>query len=82
MAEWTRTGANSLYETRIANLRAGVGPNGTRLNEQTVQNDANAADNLKGGLPAPNNTELDWFFRSPGDVLDAISGETQTVPIP
>ena len=82
MAEWTRTDANSSQEARIANLMAGVGPNGTRLGERTVQNDANAVDNIKGGLPAPNNTDLDWFFRSPGDVLDAINGETTTVPIP
>ena len=82
MAEWTRTGADSLFGNRIANIRAGVGPNGTRLNEQTVQNDANAIDNLKGDLPAANNTDLDWFFRSPGDVLDAISGEVTTVPTP
>ena len=82
MAEWTRTDANSFQATRIASLMAGVGPNGTRLNERTVQNDANAVDNIKGSLPFPNNTDLDWFFRSPGDVLDAISGETTTVPIP
>ena len=41
MAEWRRTGASSLYATRIANLRDnGVGTDGTtKLNSTTVQND-------------------------------------------
>ncbi len=78
MAEWTRTGANSAYLVRIANLLNGVGPNSTKLNSTTVQNDSSTADNLNGSLVALDNTDLDWFFKSSGDVLDAINGETVT----
>ncbi len=79
MAEWSRTDANSLYANRIANLQdVGVGSNAaTKLNSTTVQNDS-AKDTLKGSLPAPNNTDLDWFFQSSSDVLDAIANETKT----
>jgi Ca2+-binding RTX toxin-like protein len=76
MAEWTS--ANS-YATRIANLLNGGGANGsTKLNTTTVQNDSDAADTLNGSLAAPNNTDLDWFFQSASDVLDAINGELRT----
>ena len=76
MAEW---GSNNTYANRIANLLSGGGANGSiTLNSMSVQNDANAADTLNGSLAAPNNTDLDWFFQSPGDVLDAINGEVQT----
>ena len=76
MAEWTS--ANS-YAARIANLLSGGGANGsTVLNATTVQNDSNTADKLNGSPAAPNNTDLDWFFQSSGDVLDAINGETKT----
>ncbi|MCX7417976.1 MAG: cadherin domain-containing protein [Planctomycetia bacterium] len=76
MAEWTS--ANS-YATRIANLLNGGGANGTtKLNTTTVQNDANAADTLNGSATAPNNSDLDWFFQSANDVLDAINGEVRT----
>lgn len=79
MAEWTSTNA---YATRIANLLNGGGANGTTvLNATTVQNDANpanTADKLNGSALAPNNTDLDWFFQSSSDVLDAINGETVT----
>ena len=76
MAEWTS--ANT-YVTRIANLLNGGGANGsTKLNASTVQNDANAADTLNGSLAIPNNTDIDWFFQSAGDVLDAINGEVKT----
>jgi hypothetical protein len=76
MAEWTS--ANT-YATRIANLLNGGGANGTTtLNTTTVQNDANAADTLNGSAAAPNNSDLDWFFQSANDVLDAINGEVRT----
>ena len=76
MAEWTSTNP---YPTRIANLLSGGGANGsTVLNATTVQNDNNAADKINGSLAAPNNTDLDWFFQSAGDVLDAINGEVRT----
>ena len=76
LAEWTS--ANN-YATRISNLLNGGGANGsTQLNATTVQNDLNAADKLNGSAAAPNNTDLDWFFQSTGDVLDAINGETVT----
>ncbi len=76
MAEWT--GANT-YLRRIANLRNGGGANSsTVLNATTVRNDTNAADKINGSLAAPNNTDLDWFFQSAGDVLDAIIGEVRT----
>ena len=76
MAEWTS--ANS-YATRIANLLNGGGANGTtKLNTTNVQNDANAADTLNGSAVAPNNSDLDWFFQSANDVLDAINGEVRT----
>ena len=73
MAEWSRTNANSLYATRLANLLAGVGVNGSiKLNSTTVQNDTNAKDTLKGSLSVLNNSDLDWFFKSSNDVTDAI----------
>ncbi|MCX7422601.1 MAG: hypothetical protein NT013_24080 [Planctomycetia bacterium] len=73
MAEWSRTNANSLYATRLANLLAGVGVNGSiKLNSTTVQNDTNAKDFLKGSLSVLNNSDLDWFFKSSNDVTDAI----------
>lgn len=76
MAEWTS--ANT-YAIRIANLLNGGGANGsTALNATTVQNDANTADKLNGSAAAPNNTDLDWFFQSTGDVLDALLSETKT----
>ena len=62
----------------MINLHNGVGASGTtKLDSTTVQHDS-SADNLKGSLAAPNNTDLDWFFRSTGDVLDAINAETVT----
>ena len=76
MAEWMSANA---YPTRIANLLNGGGANGsTVLNATTVQNDNKAADKINGSLAAPNNTDLDWFFQSAGDVLDAINGEVRT----
>ena len=70
MAEWTS--ANS-YASRVFNLFNGGGVNGTTmLNKLTVQNDSSSADRLTGG------SEIDWFFQSSGDVLDAINGETVT----
>ncbi|MBC7815280.1 MAG: hypothetical protein IAG10_00100, partial [Planctomycetaceae bacterium] len=76
MAEWTSANA---YPTRITNLLNGGGANGsTVLNATTVQNDNNAADKINGSLATPNNTDLDWFFQSAGDVLDAINGEIRT----
>jgi Ca2+-binding RTX toxin-like protein len=75
MAEWT---SGSEYTTRVNNLlAAGVGPSATKLNATTVQNDSDA-DSLKGSLPAPDNADLDWFFQSVNDVLDAIDGEIAT----
>ncbi len=77
MAEWTNASRN--YATRVANLRdAGVGSPPVKLNATTVQNDAGAADDLKGSPLPPDNTDLDWFFQSAGDVLDALLEETKT----
>ena len=77
MTEWTSANSCAI---RIANLLSGGGANGsTVLNVTTVQNDPNnAADKLNGSVPAPNNTDLDWFFQSSGDVLDALNRETKT----
>ena len=74
MSEWSRM--DLVYEARVNHLKDGGGNNGTiKLNSTNVMNDS-AADNLKGSAPpAPNFSDLDWFFQSPGDVIDAISGE-------
>ncbi|MCX7420153.1 MAG: Ig-like domain-containing protein [Planctomycetia bacterium] len=74
MIEWTDFTKN--YVDRIQHLSSGgVGSaNGsTRLNSSTVKNDSNAADSLNG------NADLDWFFQSANDVLDAIVGEIRTM---
>lgn len=70
MSEWTSAKA---YADRVTHLRTGTGgSNGTtKLDASSVQNDS-AADTLSG------TTDLDWFFQSAGDVLDAINGEVQT----
>ena len=73
MAEWTDL--TKSYADRVLHLSSGgVGSaNGTtRLNRSTVGNDSNAADSLNG------NADLDWFFKSANDVLDAIVGEIRT----
>ena len=73
MAEWTDL--TKSYADRVLHLsNGGVGSaNGTtRLNRLTVRNDSNAADSLNG------NADLDWFFQSANDVLDAIVGEIRT----
>ncbi|HLQ43835.1 MAG TPA: calcium-binding protein [Planctomycetaceae bacterium] len=51
--EWT---AATPYATRVANLHAGVGLNGSRLTADTVHHDSINIDTLFGG------TESDWFF--------------------
>jgi Ca2+-binding RTX toxin-like protein len=70
MAELTSTKFD--YANRVKHLKEGTGgANGlTKLDALTVQNDGDAADMLFG------NAELDWFFQSANDVLDAINGET------
>lgn len=67
-----RTSAEA-YADRVTYLRTGTdGSNGTtKLDASSVQNDT-TADTLSG------TTDLDWFFQSAGDVLDAINGEVQT----
>ncbi len=73
MAEWTDL--TKSYADRVLHLSSGGAgsANGTtRLNRTTVRNDSNAADSLNG------NAELDWFFQSANDVLDAIVGEIRT----
>ncbi len=81
MAEWRRTDLE--YAVRVAHLRDGSGGlNGaTLLNSLTVFNDAGAADTLQGSMPpAPNLSDLDWLFKSTGDVLDAlVVGEIMTL---
>lgn len=77
MTEWTKLGAGNEYSNRVARIRDTGVLNGTvKLNSSTVQNDAGAIDNLNGGnLDA---SDIDWFFQSAKDVLDAINGETVT----
>lgn len=76
MAEWTSV---NTYETRIANLRdTGVANGSIKLKMNTVRNDSNAADKINGSFAAPDNADLDWFFQSAGDVMDAIIGEVRT----
>lgn len=74
MAEWGRT--DEIYTNRVANLETGGGSNGTTvLDSTTVQNDAGAADRLRGSAPpTPNLSDLDWFFKSTGDVMEALVG--------
>lgn len=70
MSEW---GSGGSYAHRIGHLRdTGVGAGHTiKLNADTVQDDEDD-DTLNGGA------DKDWFFESPADVLDAITGETVT----
>ncbi len=80
MSEWRRP--DLAYAARVGNLRDGGGLNGTvQLNTPTVQNDAKAPDNLKGSTPpTPNIADLDWLFKSTGDVMDAlVAGEINTI---
>jgi Ca2+-binding RTX toxin-like protein len=73
MLEWTDASKN--YADRIRHLMSGgIGSanSSTRLNSSTVKNDSRA-DTVSGGL------DLDWFFQSSADVLDAINGETKTL---
>ncbi len=66
MAEWT-SGRNNAQ--RVANLQRGVGTNfAFKLDATTIQNDS-ANDTVTG------EADLDLFFQSPGDVLDAIIGQ-------
>ena len=86
MNEWRRTDLN--YASRVSHLQEGGGLNGaTKLSGVTAQtpiatvlNDAGAADTLKGSSPpAPNLSDLDWLFKSTGDLLDAlVAGEIST----
>ena len=86
MSEWRRTDLG--YADRVVHLRDGGGLNGTtklsgvtaQTPIATVQNDAGAADNLKGSAPpTPNTLDLDWIFKSTGDLMDAlVAGETST----
>ena len=72
---------NSAARRQFLHLRDGGGLNGTtRLNRTTVQNDASAADQLKGSAPpTPNLSDLDWLFTSTGDLFDAlVAGEIRT----
>ncbi len=78
MAEWTNAARD--YATRIANLRdVGVGSPLVKLNASTVQNDTSAADTVTGGTADA--ADIDRYFKSANDVLDAIdgNGEIQTV---
>lgn len=72
LAEWTRTDAT--YETRIASLRAGVGPSGEyAVSDLTIFSDA-FVDSLLG------EAGLDWFWRTPGDTTtDLNTGGPETV---
>ena len=71
MAEWKRT--DLIYKDRVANLRDAGVLNGTiKLNNSSGQNDASATDRLNGGHTAVIE-DLDWFFQSTNDVLDAIN---------
>jgi hypothetical protein len=64
-AEWTRTGANSDFATRVQNLMNGVGPNGQyMLTAQTVYS-AGAPNSLIGG------NGHNWFFLTPQE--DSVS---------
>ena len=72
------TGRDLLIGGAAIDTLAGGANGPTVLHSTTVQNDSNAADKLNGSLAAPNNTDLDWFFESAADVLDAINGETRT----
>jgi hypothetical protein len=59
MAEWTRTGANSDFATRVQNLMNGVGPSGQyKLTAHTVHR-ASAPNTLVGG-------GQNWFFLTLG----------------
>ncbi len=66
MAEWTSI---RTYAQRVANLQRGVGINFVfKLDATSIQDDS-ANDTLSG------EADSDFFFQSPGDVLDAINGE-------
>ncbi|MCY2962322.1 MAG: M10 family metallopeptidase C-terminal domain-containing protein [Planctomycetota bacterium] len=69
VAEWVRIDIN--YDTRVANLRSGVGAGGAyKLTALTLLADGTANDSLSGG------NGRDWFWKFGGDVLgDAIAGE-------
>ena len=71
MAEWA--GSKAKYADRVTHLQNGSGgANGTtKLNATSLQSDG-VADTVSG------NADLDWFFQSTGDVLDAINGEIST----
>ena len=73
MLEWGDT--SKAYADRIRHLTsggAGSANGSTRLNSSTVKNDSRP-DSVNGG------SDLDWFFQSAADVLDAINGETKTL---
>ncbi len=77
IAEWKRPDLD--YASRVSNLRdSGVSSGTIKLDSASVKNDANAADRLNGSAASPNNVDLDWFFQSVGDALDAINGEIKT----
>ncbi len=69
VAEWARVDID--YDTRVANLRSGVGSGGAfKLTALTLLVDGTANDSLSGG------SGRDWFWKFGGDVLnDAIVGE-------
>ena len=88
MSEWIRTSeitdtAAQSFAVRVGHLRDGTsgGLNGTaKLNSSTVHDDAGAIDTLKGSSPpTPNTADLDWLFKSTGDLMDAlVTGEILT----
>jgi hypothetical protein len=66
MQEWTRTDPAADFPTRVADLMAGVGPNGQlALNSQTVRGDPAAARLMGGGH--------NWFFYTAG--VDALTNQ-------
>ncbi len=67
LTAWTSTDS---YVTRIAALKAGVGPDAlTLLAGQSVTADSDALDQLSG------ESSLDWFFRSLDDAILDLNGE-------
>ena len=69
VAEWARSDID--YDTRVANLRIGVGAGGAfKLTNLTLLTDGTANDSLSGA------SGRDWFWKFGGDVLsDADAGE-------
>ena len=60
-SEWTSARG---HDTRVANLRKGVGLNNQfRLGSATISNDNGARDRVIGG------SDIDWFFSSAKDVI-------------